>query len=102
LDEEAYYQHAVYGMFGKQYEKMATMSHDLAAANLKIEEADRRAEEFKQEAEAAKREIEEYKHREETAKRQQLENARELKKEGMPAPRIAKITGMSVEEIEKL
>jgi chromosome segregation ATPase len=113
LDEEAYYQHAVYGMFGKQYETMEKQAKEIAAANLKIEEADRKAEEadrkaeeadrkaeeFKQETEAARQEIEAANRREEELKRK---FALKLKKDGTPPAEIAELTGLSAGEIEKL
>jgi DNA invertase Pin-like site-specific DNA recombinase len=99
LDEEAYYQRAMYGMFGKQYEKMekqalkiAKYKRGIEEAKRKTEEADRKAEEFKKETEAANRREEELK-RKFTLK---------LKRDGTPPAEIAELTGLSVGEIKKL
>jgi predicted RNase H-like nuclease (RuvC/YqgF family) len=99
LDEEAYYQHAVYGMFREQYETMEKQAKNLAAANLKIEEADRRADEADRKAEEADRRAEAANRREEELK---LKFALKLKRDGTPLAEIAELTGLSAGEIEKL
>jgi uncharacterized tellurite resistance protein B-like protein len=92
LDEEEYYQKAMYGMFGEQYEKMEKQAQELAAAKRETEDAKRETEDAKREIEETKREIEETKHN----------VVHELRKKGMSTPEIARIVNLTEAEVEKL
>jgi hypothetical protein len=99
LDEEAYYQRALYQTFGEQYEKMEKQAKEIA-------ETKREAEEAKQEKEVAIREKEEAYRREEEANRETEETKRKLvkwlKEKGTPVPEITKIVNLTETEIEKI
>jgi hypothetical protein len=85
LDDEAYYQRAMYGMFGKQYERMEKIDREIAAAKREIEARKRDADEAKRKIEENKRKI-----------------AKGLKEKGMPVPEIATLVELSEAEIEKI
>ena len=82
LDKEEYYQDAMEDIFGETNRKMEEQALEIAEA--------------KREKEEAKRETK-------IAWQQLLKTAKELKyDEKMPAPKIAKITGLTAQEIENL
>jgi len=89
LDEEAYYQRAVYGMFGKQDEKFEKQAREMAEVKRELANATQREEEAIR--------------REEEAKRQLLQTARVLKYDvKLPTPQIAEFTKLTEAEIERL
>jgi hypothetical protein len=110
LEKEQYYQEAVEGTFGEKDRELAKSKRETEEAIQEkeealqeIEEAKRKTEEANRQTEEANRQTEEANREKEELRRQLLETALELKYgEKMPVPKIAKITGLSVEEIEKL
>jgi flagellar biosynthesis GTPase FlhF len=130
LEKERYYQEAMEDAFGEKDRELAKTKRDLEESMQREEEYKREAEEAKQrEAEArletekvkqreaevrrevedevrreiweARRKIEAQKFFREAARQQKLEEAMKLRKDGMPSLEIAKLTGLSVAEIEK-
>jgi hypothetical protein len=82
LEKEQYYQEAMEDMFGETNRKMEKQALEIAEAKQREEEA---------------------KQREQEAKQQLLKTAKELKyDEKMPTQKIAKFTGLTELEIEKL
>ncbi len=103
LDKEAYYQRSMVNIFGESDRKFAEAIQQKDEALRREEEAKQREEEALQQKEEALQREEVAKQREEEANRRQLQTAHDLKYgEKLPAPRIAKLTGLSEAEIEAL
>jgi hypothetical protein len=102
LDEEAYwkrYDYHTVGALMRKDDELAKKDRELTEAKQQTEEAKQREEEAKQREEEAKRQAEEAKRQKEDLMRKFAVN---LKIDGTSVPKIAKLTGLSEKEIEKL
>jgi len=95
LEEEAYwkrYDYHTVGALMRKDDELAKKDRELAEAKQQAEEAKRREEEARRQAEEANRQKEDL----------MRKFAVNLKIDGTPVPKIAKLTGFSEKEIEKL